>query len=149
MNHHILLIVHLLCAAIWVGGHMYLCIGLLPGIIKNKDNRKLIQFEKSFEAFGMTALLLMVITGIWMAAQFGVGLSEWFSFSSPIERVVSTKLILLLSTILLALSAQIRLIPLLKSSPIKLNEMALHIIAITMVGIVMLILGSFVRYGGI
>ena len=150
MSHHLLLILHLICATIWIGGHLYLSICLLPKILRRKDVALLLSYEKSFEPLGMSALLLLVFTGIWMTLQYGVSISQWFSFSSPIERVVSVKLILLFITILFALSAQIRVLPKLRNNNIrKLPEMAFHIIAVTIIGIVMLILGTFVRYGGI
>lgn len=149
MNHHLLLIIHLICATIWIGGHLYMVVCQLPGILKRKDTQTLIDFEKRYEPLGMSSLILLVITGFWMAFQFGIGWKDLFSFSTPIERVVSTKLILLLVTVAFALSAQFRLFPTFKTSPKKLPEMAVHAICVTLIGITMLILGSFIRYGGI
>ncbi|CAM4046636.1 hypothetical protein FLAN108750_07420 [Flavobacterium antarcticum] len=82
-----------------------------------------------------------------MAYDFNATISTWFSFSSPIETVVSLKLILLFLTFALAINAQTRVIP--KLSPKNLNVMAFHIISVTTIGVLMLILGSTVRYGGI
>ena len=149
MSHHLLLIIHLISASIWVGGHLYIAIAILPKALSTKNCTALLLTEKRFEPIGITALLLLVITGVWMALQLGIKLDLWFSFSSPIERVTSTKLLLLLCTLLLAISAQTRVIPKLKTQPKKIIEMAAHIIAVTLIGVVMLILGSFVRYGGI
>lgn len=149
MNHHLLLVLHLISAAIWVGGHLCLAIGILPEALKKKDYTLITQFEKKYEPIGMSSLVVLVITGIWMALQFGVTPGQWFSFSNPLERVVSVKLLLLFSTVLFAISAQTRVIPRLATNPGKLNEMAVHIIGVTTLGITMLILGSFVRYGGI
>lgn len=149
MSHHLLLIIHLLSACVWVGGHLYIAIRILPKMLKTKDSSELLAIERSYEPLGMTALLFLVVTGVWMTLQFGIHWSQWFSFSNPIERVTSTKLILLLSTVLLAISAQKRVIPKLKTHPNKMIEMALHIISVTLAGITILILGSFVRYGGI
>lgn len=149
MNHHLLLIIHLLAATIWVGGHLYIAIRILPKTLKSKDCTELLAMEKSYEPLGMSALALLIITGIWMTLQFGISLDQWFSFSDPIEKVTSTKLLLLSSTLMLAISAQTRVIPKLKSNPKKLVEMAVHIIAVTLIGVTMLVLGSFVRYGGI
>lgn len=149
MNHHLLLIIHLIAATIWVGGHLYIAIRVLPKALKSKDCSELLAMEKRYEPLGMPALLLLVITGIWMTLQFGIGWQQWFSFSNPIERVTSTKLILLFSTVLLAISAQTRVIPKLKSHPHKIIEMGVHIIAVTIIGVAMLILGTFIRYGGI
>lgn len=147
MSHHLLLILHLLGATIWVGGHLILAIGILPEVVRKKDPEILLNFEKKYEKIGMPALLVMVITGIWMAYQFGFGISTWFHFANPVETVVSLKLLLLFTTILFALSAQIFVLP--KLSPKNLKLMAFHIISVTTIGILMLVLGSFIRYGGI
>ena len=49
MSHHLLLIFHLLGAAIWVGGHLILAIGILPEVLKKKDPEILLNFEKKYE----------------------------------------------------------------------------------------------------
>lgn len=147
--HHLLLILHLIAATVWVGGHLFLSACLLPQALKNKNPQRLLRFEKSYGPAGITSLLVLVCTGIWMAAQLGTGWQHWFSFASPVERVVSWKLLLLLFTLLLAVSAQTRVIPALKIHPRRLPEMAVHIILVTLAGLALLILGSFVRYGGI
>lgn len=149
MSHHLLLIIHLICATVWVGGHLFIAIRILPKALRLKNCDELLAMEKSFEPIGMPALLLLVTTGIWMTLQFGIDWHQWFSFSNPIERVTSTKLLLLVSTLLLAVSAQTRVIPKLKTNPNKLVEMGIHIIAVTLIGVAMLVLGSFVRYGGV
>ena len=146
MSHHPLLILHLLGSAVWVGGHLVLAFGILPEVLKKKDPEILLNFERKFEKIGIPALLIMVISGVWMAYQFGVGVSRCFQFADPIETVISIKLLLLFCTVLFALSANIFVLP--KLSAAKLPLMAFHIISVTALGIAMLILGSFVRYGG-
>lgn len=149
-THHIYLIFHLLAATIWVGGHLVLALGFLPKALKNKDFSYIDKFEKTYEPIGMPSLLVLLITGILMAYDFGLRIGQWFSFSSPMEIVVSLKLICLLLTICLAVSAQTRVLPKLhKGNVNKLPEMALHIIFVTLLGVMMLVLGSFARYGGI
>src|SRR5690606_33052971 len=147
MSHHFLLILHLLGSAVWVGGHLVLAFGILPEVLKKKDPEILLNFERKYEKIGIPALVIMVVSGIWMAYQFGIGMSRWFHFADPVESVVSVKLLLLLCTVLFALSANIFVLP--KLSPAKLPLMAFHIISVTALGIAMLVLGSFVRYGGI
>lgn len=149
MNHHFLLIVHLICAAIWVGGHLMLVFAYLPKAIKEKNQHIILDYEKKYEPVGMPALALLVITGILMAYNYGVGVESWFHFATPIEKVVSTKLALLFVTVLFALSAQFRVLPKLKNNPDILPEMSVHILSVTIIGVIMLILGSFVRFGGI
>lgn len=147
MSHHLLLIIHLLGASIWVGGHLILAVTILPEVLKKKDVGMLLNFEKKYEKIGIPALLLMVISGVWMSYKFGIGFSNWFQFSNPIETVISLKLILLLMTVAFAISANFFVIPKLtaKSLPI----MAFHILSVTTIGVLMLLLGSFVRYGGV
>lgn len=150
MNHHLLLILHLLAASVWVGGHLFLSLSIIPKALREKKARILTDFEKAYGAIGMPALVLLVITGVWMAVQLGVGITSWFSFSSPIERLVSLKLLLLFTTVILAISAQKRVIPALrKGSASRLPEMAMHAFLVTLIGIVMLVLGTFARYGGV
>ena len=149
-THHLILILHLIAATIWVGGHLVLAIGYLPKAFKRKDFSYIGNFEKTYEPIGMPSLAVLVITGILMAYDYNAGLSSWFSFASPIERVVSLKLTCLLTSICFAISAQTRVLPKLRKGQLnKLSEMAVHIICVTLIGVVMVVLGSLVRIGGI
>ena len=76
--HHFVLIIHLLSATIWVGGHLLLAICYLPTALKKKDPHIILSFEKKFEVLGMSSLALLIITGIWMAYDFGVTFKTWF-----------------------------------------------------------------------
>lgn len=147
MNHHILLILHLIAATVWVGGHLLLAIRYLPKALKSKDVEIIKSFEKQYEALGLPALLILIITGIWMAYDYGITVSQWFSFSGALEKVVSIKLLLLFSTLLLAIHARLFIIPGLSAARLKL--MAAHIIMISLIGLAMLVLGTFVRVGGL
>ena len=149
-THHLILILHLIAATIWVGGHLVLAIGYLPKALKRKDFSYIGNFEKTYEPIGMPSLVVLVITGILMAYDYNAGLSSWFSFATPIERVVSLKLTCLLTSICFAISAQTRVLPKLRKGQLnKLPEMAVHIICVTLIGVVMVVLGSLVKIGGI
>ncbi|MBZ4037617.1 copper resistance protein CopD [Flavobacterium sp. 17A] len=145
--HHFVLIIHLLAATIWVGGHLLLAICYLPTALKKKDPHIILNFEKKFEALGMSSLALLIITGIWMAYDFGVTMETWFAFKSGFEKVVSIKLILLFCTFICAICAQFYVIPNLNETNIK--RIAVIIISVTSIGVAMLVLGSTLRYGGI
>ena len=148
-THHILLVLHLIAATIWVGGHLVLAIGYLPKALKHKDFSYIGNFEKTYEPIGMPSLAVLIITGILMAYDYNARFSSWVSFATPIERVVSLKLIFLLTTICFAISAQTRVLPKLRKGQLnKLPEMAVHIICVTLIGVLMVILGSLVRIGG-
>ena len=148
-THHILLVLHLIAATIWVGGHLVLAIGYLPKALKRKDFSYIGNFEKTYEPIGMPSLAVLIITGILMAYDYNAGFSSWFSFATPIERVVSLKLTFLLTTVCFAIAAQTRVLPKLRKGQLnKLPEMAVHIICVTLIGVLMVILGSLVRIGG-
>ena len=144
--HHLLLIIHLLAATVWVGGHLVLCVGILPAALRSNDPQPVLAFENRYEKIGIPALLLLVLTGIWMSYLYGVPASDWLEFDLPIESVISTKLLLLLATIVLGAHGRLRIIPKLNQSNLKL--MAAHIVVITLLGIALLTVGTFVRFGG-
>ncbi len=146
MKHQITLIIHLLAGTIWVGGHLILCFRYLPKALKKKDPQVIREFEKQYEPLGIPALILLIITGILMAYDYNATISTWFLFSNDIEKVVSIKLLLLFSTLILAIHARFFLIPKLTTS--NLLFMSLHIIILSSIAVAMLVFGSLVRIGG-
>jgi putative copper export protein len=147
VSHHLLLVLHLLAATIWVGGHMLLCFRFLPKALKEKNVEVIRDFEKQYEPIGIPSLVILIITGIMMAYDYDVTFTKWFSFSNGIEKVVSVKLLLLVVTLGLAIHARFFIIP--KLSVANLKQMAVHIIVLTTITITMLVFGSFVRIGGV
>lgn len=147
MTHHVILIFHLLAATIWVGGHLFLAIRILPEVLKKKDVSILKNFKSKFEPVGMPSLLVLLITGILMAYHYDVTFTKWFSFSNAIEKVISIKLILLFTTVLMAACAETLIFPKLKSE--RMFPAAFFIITVTTIAVIMLILGSLIRIGGL
>lgn len=147
MTHHVILIFHLLAATIWVGGHLFLAIRILPEALKKKDASILKNFKSKFEPVGMPSLLVLLVTGILMAYHYNVTFTKWFSFSNAIEKVISIKLILLFTTVLMAACAETLIFPKLKSE--RMFPAAFFIITVTTIAVIMLILGSLIRIGGL
>ncbi len=145
--NHVYLILHLLGACIWIGGHLLLLIRYLPQAINENEPDIVKSFEKKFEPLGLPALLLQIITGILLAYHYNVRIENWFSFSNGIEIVVSIKLMLLLSTLVLAVHARIFIIP--KLSSRNLTQLGIHILLINILAIAMLVMGTFIRKGGL
>jgi putative copper export protein len=147
MMHHFYLIVHLLGASIWVGGHLLLLFRYLPEALKTKNPEVISQFEKKFEPIGLPALLIQIVTGIIMAYNYNVGFKKWFQFENGIETIISIKLLLLFATLLLAVHARIFIIP--KLSSTNLNQLVWHILAINIIAMALLVFGTMVQYGGL
>lgn len=147
MHHQIILIIHLLAASIWVGGHLFLILRILPATLQQKDISILSDFRLKFGKIGMPSLLILVVTGILLAYDYNVPISDWFSFSNPIEKIVSIKLLLLFTSLSLAVHAQKVVFPKLTSN--RMLPAIVEIIIVTLIAVSMLILGSLVRVGGL
>ncbi|MRJ10186.1 copper resistance protein CopD [Ornithobacterium rhinotracheale] len=141
----IALILHILGATVWVGGHLVLLLGYVPKAIKYKDSTVIKGFESKYEPIGVPALLIQIITGVYMAF-FHYGYS-FMSFSHGLERAANIKILLLLSIFALAIHARFFIIP--KLSKQNLMPMIYHIIGINIISILMLIIGVLFRFGGI
>lgn len=147
MNYALILAVHLLCATIWTGGHIVLFSAVLLPAFKARDPKRITDFEKYFERVGVPALLLLVLTGLWLAYQQLPDVALWFSLNSAGSRTVTTKLVLLGLTLILALHARLRVIP--NLTPKSLGSLALHITLVTFISVLFALTGLLHRFGGI
>ncbi|CAM4114523.1 copper resistance protein CopD [Cytophagaceae bacterium 50C-KIRBA] len=144
MLYHTLLLLHLIGACIWVGGHLLLSLQIVPKALLNKDIQLIQHFEKNYEPIGIPSLVVQIITGVWMSIiQYGIQ----FSWDNPIQRNIIIKLSLLVLSLVLALHARIFIIP--KLSVNKLPLMVLHIRFITLVALLMVFFGLQFRFGGL
>lgn len=109
--HKYVLLLHALAATIWTGGHLVLALTVLPRVLKEKSPSELLRFESAFERVGMPALVIQVITGLWMAYLLVPVFSLWFSWDSFVTKLILMKLGLLLMTATLAVDAKLRIIP--------------------------------------
>ena len=141
MNKYIILL-HVLAATVWVGGHLVLAISILPSVLKNKDVDLLLGFETKYERVGMPALIILVVTGIYMAITY-LPMAQWFNFSNDLSRHISIKIILLGMTVAFAVNARFRVIPNLTTNSLKL--MAFHIISVTIFAVLFLVTGLSFR----
>ncbi|MBS1902308.1 MAG: CopD family protein [Bacteroidetes bacterium] len=146
MLFKLLLVLHLVGASVWVGGHLVLALMVLPKALKKRDHTIVANFEAIFEHIGVPALLLQIATGIWMAYNYTENLFDVFDFAPGPHAMIALKLILLLVTVVIAVHARIRLITRLEER--NLNFLAAHIITITLLGVSMLVFGAGVRLGG-
>lgn len=140
--HKWLIVLHLLGATIWVGGHLILCLRVLPKSLKRIDPSIIATFENQFETIGIPALFIQLITGILIALKYNL---SFLSFSNNMEKVLSIKLLLLAIIVLLAFHARFYIIPKLNTN--NLNSLAWHIVAVTLVSLLLLYFGVAFRYG--
>src|SRR5690606_41856251 len=103
MRH--LLFLHLLGASVWVGGHLVLLFSVLPGALKRRDVQPVRSFDQLYERVGIPALLIQIVTGVWMAGNW-LPHSQWFS-DSPLAHLVQATLALRALTAVPAVHARL------------------------------------------
>lgn len=141
----ILVVLHLLGASVWVGGHLVLACSVLPKALRARDADVVRDFERSYERIGIPALVAQVITGLWLAGLRLPDAAMWFDFSNPVGRLIGIKLILLAMTAALAIDARLRIIP--KLTDENLVPLAWHIVPVTLLAVLLLVVGASFRIG--
>ncbi len=139
------LLLHILGATIWTGGHLVLAAAILPRVLREKSVTELLHFESAYERIGMPALIVQVLTGLWLAHRMVPDVSQWLGFDNPASRLIGAKLILLALTAAFAVDARLRVIP--RLSPESLPSLAWHIIPVTVISVLFVIAGVSFRTG--
>src|SRR5690242_18595277 len=133
-----LILLHVLGATVWAGGHLILSIGFLPQALKKQDVSIILNFESHYEKIGIPALLIQVITGVSMALLY-VPFSEWGSLATAHHVLLWMKVGLLITTMALGIHARFFIIP--KLTPEKLSLLAMHVILVTILAVALIVTG--------
>ncbi len=145
--HFWILLLHILGATIWAGGHLVLALTVLPRALKARDPDIVHQFEAGYEKLGMPALVIQLLTGLWLAYRLLPDPAAWFAFESPAATNIFFKMLLLVLTLALALHARLRVIPRLDAG--RLKTLAYHIVLVTVLAVLFLVVGVSFRTGGL
>lgn len=141
--YSILLLLHILSATVWTGGHLVLALTVLPRVLREKSPAELLKFESAYEKIGLPALLIQVLTGLWLAYRLVPDLGRWFLFDTPASHLIGTKLLLLALTVAFAIDARFRVIP--RLSEKNLTSLAWHIIPVTILSVLFVVVGVSFR----
>lgn len=144
--YQFVLITHILAATLWTGGHLLLAFGFLPAALRHRDVALIEAFEQRFEPIGLPALVIQVVSGVWLANALQPDWSRWIGFSDPASSLIFLKLLLLLSTVALAIHARLKLIPNLR--PATLPALAWHIRGVTLLSVLFVVAGVGLRTRG-
>lgn len=140
-----LLLLHLLAATIWTGGHIVLSVVILPRALRTQSAEVLLEFESVYEKIGMPALVIQVLTGLLLAHRLVPDVAQWFNPAIPVSHAIMAKLALLALTFCFALHARFRVIPTLRAETLRL--MAWHIVPVTIISILFVVVGVSFRTG--
>ena len=138
-----LILLHVLGATIWVGGHLILSITFLPKALREKDVMIIKNFEQHFERVGLPALAIQVITGCWMALLY-VPFSDWLSLATTHHRLLWMKLSLLTATIALAVYVRFFIFPKVENE--NLSSLVFHIVLVTVLAVTFVVVGLGFRF---
>ncbi|MEQ9364147.1 MAG: CopD family protein [Leptospirales bacterium] len=143
--HGIILLIHILAATVWTGGHLILATTILPGALRRKSVDELLRFESGYERVGIPALILLVLTGLWLAFRLVPDVGEWVNLQNPLALGICIKLTLLALTAAFAVDARLRIIPGLSEK--NLNSLAWHIVPVTVLSVLFVATGVSFRTG--
>lgn len=135
----LILIIHVLSATIWVGGHLLMMFRYLPGVIRSNDISSLLEFESKYESMGKPALVLLIVTGFWMGLSYDDNPLHWFSFENEIYALLAVKTILLMITLISAIDAHTRIAK--KEGTALIKSTVFHIRIVTVAAVLLLIAG--------
>ena len=146
MEYTGLLVLHLLGACIWTGGQLILSTRMLPAAIKAGDPSPVLDFDARFRLLGHIALGAQLLTGFRLA-QINLPMWAWFGFEGYASTHITAKLVLLLMTVVMAIVARRRVMRTL--TPETLGAAAVHIVAMSVVAVLLVLVGLGFRVGGI
>ena len=140
------LILHVLGATVWTGGHIVLVLAFLLEALRRGDPEIVKFFESRYERVGVPALIVQVLTGLWLASAYVPDWRHWLAFDTPVSRMIGLKLLLLAATVALAVDARVRLIPRLGEN--NLRALAWHIVPVSVLAVLFAVVGVGLRVGG-
>lgn len=142
--HVALVIFHVLGACVWTGGHLVLATTILPRALREGRVDKLEEFESAYECIGIPALLVQIVTGFWLAFRHVPDPAAWFAMTDTRSTLIGVKVILLVTTLGLAMHARLRVLP--ELDPGNLRKLAWHIVPVTIISVAYVPVGVFIRW---
>jgi putative copper export protein len=145
--YRILIVLHLVGASVWIGGHLVLATTILPRALRNRDPSIILDFEKGLNGSVYRRSCFRSSPVLLLAYYWSPEISAWFRLDSNVSVYVVTKLVLLTATLGLALNAKFRVIPNINRD--NMHVLASHIVLVTVMSIGFLLAGIAIRTGGL
>lgn len=140
-----LVVLHLLAACVWLGGHVVLASLVFPSTLDGRDPDTIYRIESLYDKVGMFALMGQILTGLLLAYLHTPDLGKWLAFDSPMGRLIGIKLILQFVILGLALDLRVRLFARVGSA--GLSSLRLHVALISLVSAASVFVGASFRIG--
>lgn len=147
MLYKLMVMLHMLGACVWIGGHVVLVGMVLPKALREKHAQPILDFERGYGRLGLVALIIQLATGLWLARRW---VGEWaslFSEPTPQGHLVLSKMTILVITVVLAGYTYHRVLPRLEKGAFRPFVFLSGLT--TALAVLMLVLGVGVRTGGL
>lgn len=142
-----MVMLHLLGASVWIGGHAVLVAAVLPRALRRNEPERVIEFEHGYGKLGLSALVVQLVSGFWLANRWIGDWTRVFAEPTVQSHLVLSKLAVLVLTVALAGIAYHTVLPRLDKG--MLGRFAVMAWATTALAVMMLILGVGIRTGGL
>lgn len=147
MLYKLMVMLHLLGACAWVGGHAVLMIVVLPRALRHDEPHRILDFERGYGRLGLAALVVQLATGLWLASRWTGGLERLFIEPTPHARLILLKLGVLACTVAFGGYAYHRALPRVERGEMRLFAACAGLT--TLLAVVLVVLGVGIRTGGL
>ena len=147
MLYKLLVILHLLGAAVLVGTNLVLMLSVIPKAKKAGDIGIIKGYLAGVGQMGVHALAVQLITGLWLATPQFNGISAAFQMKEVFATHVVAKLVIAIVVTVLIVVMRRRIAP--KLSLETLGSFTAMAATITVLGILLVALGVGLRTGGL
>lgn len=147
MMYTTMVILHLLGAAVWIGGHVVLVTMALPAARHENRIDPLARFERGLGRLGLVALAVQIATGFWLAHKWLGSWSAVLESPTPRAHLILSKLAVLVLLVVAVGYRYHALLPNLK--PERMGRYAAMAWIATALAVVLLIQGVGIRLGGL
>ncbi|MBI2213291.1 MAG: hypothetical protein HYU52_06560 [Acidobacteria bacterium] len=147
MLYKLVIIVHILGAAVLVGTNLVLLLSVIPKAKKENDLGVVRGFLGGVGQMGVHALAVQLITGLWLASPQFKGISAAFQSREVFATHVVAKIVIMVVITALVVVMRRKIAP--KLSMETLGGFTSTVGIITLLGITMVALGVGLRTGGL
>lgn len=145
MEHHILVILHILGASIWIGGFLLYALKIIPAAKKENNAGIIKDFEKRYHVLAMIALTIQLLTGFRLGMIYTGGMGASFSLDTTASVLYVAKLALIFLSMFLIIFLRKAVLP--KVTDENMSKLSSLVWVMTIIALVMLYLGTSFRFG--
>lgn len=140
-----LVVLHLLAACVWLGGHVLLASVLKQGVLDGRNPDTIYRIESLYDRVGVPALVVQLFTGLFLAYLHVPDVGQWLAFDGPMGRLIGLKLFLQALALGIALDLRVRRFARVGSS--GLSSLRWHVALIVLFSAASVFVGASFRIG--